>query len=102
MEVKDGQDATLQVITVGDTGSALYNCADITFKADGKGLDANVKNTTGITVDEVVSASQTAGANASSTAGGAAAATSSKAAGEKLVYNGMALIAAAAAVVAVV
>ncbi|PQE30426.1 expression library immunization antigen 1 protein [Rutstroemia sp. NJR-2017a WRK4] len=29
--VQDGMNATLQVVTVGESGSALYNCADITF-----------------------------------------------------------------------
>jgi hypothetical protein len=30
----DGQNATLQVITIDHKGTALYNCADITFKAN--------------------------------------------------------------------
>ncbi|KIH93218.1 hypothetical protein SPBR_03227 [Sporothrix brasiliensis 5110] len=28
----DGQRATIQVVTLGESGSALYNCADITFR----------------------------------------------------------------------
>lgn len=39
LEVKDGDLASIQVVTVGDTGSALYNCADIKFSKDAKGPD---------------------------------------------------------------
>ncbi|OAA55257.1 hypothetical protein SPI_08352 [Niveomyces insectorum RCEF 264] len=31
----DGQHATIQVVTVGPSGEALYNCADITFRTSG-------------------------------------------------------------------
>ncbi|KAK6363598.1 hypothetical protein TWF730_001022 [Orbilia blumenaviensis] len=31
VEIRDGQDASIQVVTVGKSGSALYNCADIRF-----------------------------------------------------------------------
>ncbi|KAK4151619.1 hypothetical protein C8A00DRAFT_35712 [Chaetomidium leptoderma] len=34
----DGAEASLQVVTVGEDGNALYNCADIVFKADAKAL----------------------------------------------------------------
>ncbi|EWZ86896.1 hypothetical protein BFJ68_g6769 [Fusarium oxysporum] len=34
---KDGDIASIQVVTVGDTGNALYNCADIRFKENAKG-----------------------------------------------------------------
>ncbi|KAK7407847.1 hypothetical protein QQX98_009962 [Neonectria punicea] len=37
IEVEQGDLASLQVITVGDTGSALYNCADIRFTRNAKG-----------------------------------------------------------------
>lgn len=33
-EPKEGDLASLQVVTVGDTGSALYNCADIRFSSN--------------------------------------------------------------------
>ncbi|KAL2259664.1 hypothetical protein VTK26DRAFT_6558 [Humicola hyalothermophila] len=32
LPVSDGSPASLQVVTVGDDGNALYNCADITFR----------------------------------------------------------------------
>lgn len=35
--MSDGDFASIQVVTVGDSGSALYNCADIRFKKDAKG-----------------------------------------------------------------
>ncbi|KAF1976843.1 hypothetical protein BU23DRAFT_13189 [Bimuria novae-zelandiae CBS 107.79] len=45
----DGVDASLQVIQIGHTGSALYNCMDITFSKDAKVLDdEQCKNGTGV------------------------------------------------------
>ncbi|KAF4975649.1 hypothetical protein FZEAL_7584 [Fusarium zealandicum] len=37
IEVSDGDVGSIQVITVGDAGSALYNCADIRFKKNAEG-----------------------------------------------------------------
>ncbi|KAJ4137385.1 hypothetical protein NW768_002972 [Fusarium equiseti] len=37
VKVSDGDYASIQVVTVGDSGSALYNCADIRFKENAKG-----------------------------------------------------------------
>ncbi|RGP74892.1 expression library immunization antigen 1 [Fusarium longipes] len=37
VKVSDGDLASIQVVTVGDSGSALYNCADIRFKENAKG-----------------------------------------------------------------
>jgi hypothetical protein len=37
VEVTDGTLATIQVVTGGKSGSALYNCADIRFKKDAAG-----------------------------------------------------------------
>ena len=48
--VKDGDNATIQVVTSGASGSALYNCADITFRESAKLLEGDkCKNSTGIT-----------------------------------------------------
>lgn len=33
LPISDGSQGSLQVVTVGDDGNALYNCADITFRA---------------------------------------------------------------------
>jgi len=41
LNVTDGTEASIQVITVGDAGASLYNCADITFKADAKPLSGD-------------------------------------------------------------
>ncbi|KAF5003648.1 hypothetical protein FDECE_9819 [Fusarium decemcellulare] len=37
VEVSDGDLASIQVVTLGESGSALYNCADIRFKKNAKG-----------------------------------------------------------------
>jgi hypothetical protein len=37
VEVQDGDLASIQVVTGGDSGTALYNCADIRFKKGAKG-----------------------------------------------------------------
>ncbi|KAI1177267.1 hypothetical protein F4777DRAFT_577074 [Nemania sp. FL0916] len=52
--VVDGQNATLQVITSGQSGSALYNCADIVFRSSAKPLSSEAcTNSTGITATTV-------------------------------------------------
>lgn len=40
LSVSDGSQGSLQVVTVGDDGNALYNCADITFRANAAPLSA--------------------------------------------------------------
>ncbi|KAL2193001.1 hypothetical protein P885DRAFT_72598 [Corynascus similis CBS 632.67] len=39
LPVRDGSPATLQVVTLGDDGNALYNCADIVFREDAEPLE---------------------------------------------------------------
>ncbi|KAL7620861.1 hypothetical protein AAE478_009859 [Parahypoxylon ruwenzoriense] len=59
-KVSDGQLATLQIVTNGQSGSALYNCADITFRSAAKLLDSNYcKNDTNM-VATIVGQSSTA------------------------------------------
>ncbi|KAL2159354.1 hypothetical protein VTH06DRAFT_2357 [Thermothelomyces fergusii] len=41
LPVRDGSPATLQVVTVGEDGNALYNCADIVFREDAKVLSGD-------------------------------------------------------------
>ncbi|KAB5582670.1 hypothetical protein GE09DRAFT_277988 [Coniochaeta sp. 2T2.1] len=41
IEVKDGDLASLQVVTVGHSGSALYNCADIVFRNSAETLGSD-------------------------------------------------------------
>ncbi|GAB1309925.1 Copper acquisition factor BIM1-like domain-containing protein [Madurella fahalii] len=40
LPISDGSQGSLQVVTVGDDGNALYNCADITFTANAAPLSA--------------------------------------------------------------
>jgi hypothetical protein len=44
--VTDGQNASIQVVTNGDSGSALYNCADITLRTNAPSHECT--NSTGI------------------------------------------------------
>lgn len=64
-KVTDGTNGTLQVVTVGDSGNALYNCADIRFSKDAQEL----KNCTseGVEVKKVndQSANSTEGSSSS-------------------------------------
>ncbi|TRX95051.1 hypothetical protein FHL15_004136 [Xylaria flabelliformis] len=63
--VADGQEASLQVVTNGESGSALYNCADIVFKSSAKPLSGGIcTNSTGVTAAIVGQAATT---NSSST-----------------------------------
>ncbi|KAH8905685.1 hypothetical protein BR93DRAFT_978856 [Coniochaeta sp. PMI_546] len=39
--VTDGTKASIQVVTLGDKGNALYNCADITFRASAAPLNSS-------------------------------------------------------------
>ncbi|KAI9697455.1 MAG: hypothetical protein M1836_004733 [Candelina mexicana] len=48
LNVKDGMNATIQVITNGDPTGGLYNCADITFKTDAP-APSTCTNGTGVT-----------------------------------------------------
>ncbi|KAF4624495.1 hypothetical protein G7Y89_g13676 [Cudoniella acicularis] len=74
VSVSDGQNASLQVVTIGASGSALYNCADITFSSRATLLSgSNCTNSPGITssvVNQEVNGSTTStssAANSSST-----------------------------------
>ncbi|KAI9774690.1 MAG: hypothetical protein M1840_002939 [Geoglossum simile] len=45
--IQDGQTATIQVIQISETGSSLYNCADITFRKNATIFD-KCANSTGV------------------------------------------------------
>ncbi|KAF2967960.1 hypothetical protein GQX73_g5645 [Xylaria multiplex] len=48
--IADGQAGTIQVVTNGQSGSALYNCADIVFRSSVQALsDGTCANSTGVT-----------------------------------------------------
>ncbi|KAH8775958.1 hypothetical protein BGZ57DRAFT_887721 [Hyaloscypha finlandica] len=66
LAISEGQNASIQVVTVGHTGSALYNCADITFSSAATTLSgSSCANSSNVAVS-VVSAT-----NATSTTSGA-------------------------------
>ncbi|KAK4234977.1 hypothetical protein C8A03DRAFT_37192 [Achaetomium macrosporum] len=41
LPISDGSPASLQVVTVGEDGNALYNCADIVFRANATALSGD-------------------------------------------------------------
>ncbi|KAI1347518.1 hypothetical protein F5Y01DRAFT_243582 [Xylaria sp. FL0043] len=58
--IADGQNATIQVVTNGQSGSALYSCADIVFKSSAKPLSGEAcTNSTGVTATIVGQATTT-------------------------------------------
>lgn len=72
VNVTDGTKGSIQVVTLGESGSALYNCADIRFSKDAKQLDGcSAGNITVAAIKEQKNstANGTDGAN-NSTAGG--------------------------------
>ncbi|KAJ6259160.1 hypothetical protein Dda_6058 [Drechslerella dactyloides] len=71
----DGQNASIQVVTGGRSGAALYNCADIVFRSNAEVLTAGqgecVNTTTGATIvvqDQATLANTTAGGDKPSSA----------------------------------
>ena len=93
LPVREGSEASLQVVTVGEDGNALYNCADIVFRADAKVLEGGeCENSTGVEVKPVVAGGAAAAGNAASVRGvNTAAAVSSVAALAMLFVFGMSL-----------
>ncbi|KAL2150996.1 hypothetical protein VTH82DRAFT_6094 [Thermothelomyces myriococcoides] len=68
LPVRDGSPATLQVVTLGEDGNALYNCADIVFREDAEVLSEDECQTSeGVTYAPVAVATDNDGDN---TAGG--------------------------------
>ncbi|GKT42995.1 uncharacterized protein ColSpa_03176 [Colletotrichum spaethianum] len=51
--LKDGQRGSLQVITVGESGAGLYNCADIRFTSNATTLSSEQCKTEGVTVHPI-------------------------------------------------
>ncbi|KAK2024640.1 hypothetical protein LX32DRAFT_696993 [Colletotrichum zoysiae] len=50
---QNGQRGSLQVVTVGDSGSGLYNCADIRFTSNATALSSEQCKTEGVTLHAV-------------------------------------------------
>jgi hypothetical protein len=70
LKVEDGTQASIQVITVGDSGAGLYNCADITFRASAKPLEGDAcKTTEGMTFAAVKEQKPAASTSAAAVAG---------------------------------
>jgi len=64
LPVKEGSEASLQVVTVGEDGNALYNCADIVFRADAKVLEGGeCESSKGVEVKTVAGAAAVRGVN---------------------------------------
>ncbi|KAL9045277.1 MAG: hypothetical protein Q9214_001657 [Letrouitia sp. 1 TL-2023] len=69
--VKDGQNATIQVVTSGDPTGGLYNCADITFTSS-ETPNSECTNGTGVTAAPFTGQSRNAnGSDSTATASGA-------------------------------
>ncbi|KAK4166338.1 hypothetical protein QBC43DRAFT_298538 [Cladorrhinum sp. PSN259] len=57
LPIQDGTLASIQVVTIGETGNALYNCADITFRQSATALaEGDCKTSEGITYGNVTAA----------------------------------------------
>lgn len=72
----DGQHATIQIVTSGKSGSALYNCADITFRTNATITnygDGNCTTSAGLSYQVITEQSYTTESSASSTSSGTAA-----------------------------
>jgi hypothetical protein len=71
LNITEGMNATIQVITNGDPDGGLYNCADITFTTGAAPASGVCTNGTGVTAS-----STTIATNANVTEAGAASTTS--------------------------
>ncbi|TVY35273.1 Uncharacterized protein LSUB1_G005718 [Lachnellula subtilissima] len=88
----DGTNASIQVVTFGETGSALYNCADVTFKSDTETLGADkCSNSTGVSVSVV--AQEVNGSTPSTSISSAAASSSTKASAASAVDSSPVIVA---------
>ena len=81
LPVTEGSQGSLQVVTVGDDGNALYNCADIVFRANATALSGDAcKSSDGMSV-ALVTAAGAAGSGTGSGSGGATNTTSGSGSG---------------------
>lgn len=91
--VTEGQNATIQVVTSGASGSALYNCADITFSASAQSVSTDqCQNTTGITAAFVAGSSSSTNTSPTNTSSGASASATKSGAEETFVARSLWLI----------
>lgn len=68
LPISDGSDASLQVVTIGENGNALYNCANIRFRANATPLSDEECVTEGVTYAPIT-AQASSGSDSSSTEG---------------------------------
>ncbi|RDW80075.1 hypothetical protein BP6252_04713 [Coleophoma cylindrospora] len=98
MNITDGMNATIQVVTNGDPDGGLYNCADITLSSTASAPASGVcTNGTGVTAIAATSTAQPNGTTASTT-GSSSSSTKSSAANSVAAAGGM--VAAAGALLA--
>ncbi|KAH0268964.1 hypothetical protein KCU91_g9041, partial [Aureobasidium melanogenum] len=86
LNITDGMNATIQVVTNGDPNGGLYNCADITFTSTpltASEYSADCQNSTGVTAEALTNAGNanqsTADATGSAAPSGSSSATASAA-----------------------
>ncbi|KAG9834430.1 hypothetical protein KCU98_g12546, partial [Aureobasidium melanogenum] len=86
LNITDGMNATIQVVTNGDPNGGLYNCADITFTSTpltAAEYSADCQNSTGVTAEALTNAGNanqsTADATGSAAPSGSSSATASAA-----------------------
>ncbi|QPG95112.1 hypothetical protein C2857_007689 [Epichloe festucae Fl1] len=94
IDVRDGALASLQVVTVGESGSALYNCADIRFRRDAKG-PGDCASSKGLVYQKVKQQSGDGGAAGNSSTNGTAGNATKGSAGIAVGANMVALLTAA-------
>ncbi|KAF4629126.1 hypothetical protein G7Y89_g9016 [Cudoniella acicularis] len=71
LNITDGTNATIQVVTNGDSNGGLYNCADITFSSNAPAVASGVcTNGTGVTAVAATISSQPNETVASATSSG--------------------------------
>jgi hypothetical protein len=71
LPISDGSPASLQVVTVGEDGNALYNCADIVFRSNATTLSGNDCQTSdGVSFAPVTAAGQGQGQTGNGTGSG--------------------------------
>ncbi|CAD0089258.1 unnamed protein product [Aureobasidium mustum] len=96
LNITDGMNATIQVVTNGDPNGGLYNCADITFTSTpltAAQYSADCQNSTGVTAEALTNAgnanqSTTDATNVASASGSSSASVSAASSGASSAASG--------------
>ncbi|CAC9893335.1 unnamed protein product [Aureobasidium pullulans] len=83
LNITEGMNATIQVVTNGDPSGGLYNCADITFTStqlSASDYSSHCSNSTGVTVSALTNAGNANSSTSDSTTSAAASGSTSAAA----------------------